>query len=172
MGMLGINWLFDKCEPLIERVCKKVSSRLPDRLITTDGDPYLHRFYLHKKPREGFRQYLPSVYLHYFHRGDLDKALHNHPWKYSLSLVLTNGYLEDRRTKYGVIRRLLRSGSVNFIRANDYHKVTLLDPSKGSWTLFVSGPRVQDWCFWDPARPGKQPVPWRIYLKKEAWLTN
>jgi len=172
--MLGINWLFEKCEPLLEEACQRLSTRLDDRLITTDGDPYLHRFYLYRRAREGLKQYLPSVYLHYFHRGDLDRALHNHPWSYSFSLVLTNGYMEDRHTKYGVIRRLLRPGSINFIRANDYHKVALLNEKKGSWTLFVSGPRVQDWCFWDPSRPETKPIPWQLYVdaRDDPWLTN
>lgn len=173
--MLGINWLFKKCEPLIESACQWLSAGSEDWLIDTDGSPYLHRYYIYRRAREGFRQYLPSIYLHYFYRGDLDRSLHSHPWGYSLSLVLTNGYLEDRRTKYGVIRRLKLPGSFNFIRANDYHKVTLLDESKGAWTLFISGPRVQeDWTFWDPNRPHLSPIHHKDYAraKDNPWLTN
>jgi hypothetical protein len=162
-----VSKVFESAENLISGACRKVSSRLPNQLFCTELEPYLHRFYIFRRSMLSwdFAKYLPSIYLHYFHRGDQDTALHNHPWGYSASLVLTNGYLEDRWDPHNkvVIKRELKPGSINVIRANDFHRVDLRDPSKGAWTLFVSGPRVQDWSFWEPGKDEK-PIPWREFV--------
>jgi hypothetical protein len=163
----AINWLFEKSESLLIRGCKALGNRLPKFTIENEGAPYLSRFYLIRKGRSdddfdeegvaGFREkklnkYL-SVYLHYFHRGDEDASLHNHPWRRSYSLILTNGYREERwdsKTKT-VITRTLRPGSINRIMADDFHRVELLDPTRGAWTLFFTGSRVKEpWGFWWP----------------------
>lgn len=114
------------------------------RLIEVGGDPYLLRLYLmHWK-----RDLLPGVFLHCFLRGDNDRDLHNHPWKWALSVILTGGYVEERRDDAGEVhRRTVRPGAVNLIRANDFHRVELLDDR--CWTLFIAGPRLQQWGFWN-----------------------
>ncbi len=111
------------------------------RIIEIDGDPYLLRFYIKKNG------ILPGVYLHYFFRGDGDRDLHNHPWDISGSLILTGGYSEERLTPGTAIvkRRNIRPGTINIIRANDFHRVDLLDGP--AWTIFVSGGLSQDWGF-------------------------
>lgn len=155
--MSVINRLFERFEPFMVRACATASRFARNRrTFYTDTDPYLTRFYLTKHSREEGvvdPQKLLGVYLHYFHRGDVDYALHNHPWHWSFSLILTNGYLEQRwdpKTR-SIQTRKVRPGSVNVIRANDFHRVDLLDPSKGAWTLFFSGRRVrEEWGFWLP----------------------
>lgn len=131
------------------------------RLITNlDGDPYLLRVYL--TPR--WFKYRPM--LHYFFRSDGDRALHNHPWKKSFSLILTHGYDEERLDHPPdecdaplVVKRTLRPGNINVIKANDFHRATLREPVEfdldsgcfvgGCWTFFLAGEREQDWGFWD-----------------------
>lgn len=145
------------------------------RIITTNekvlADPYLMRVYLAPQREEleaqlsmlgvppayaRYIQYMPRPYLHYFFRGDDDRAYHNHPWKRSLSLILIGGYIEHvwnfelKRS----LSRLFTPGKVNYLKRGTYHRAELL-PGKKTWTLFVSSGRVQasdgfDWEFYDP----------------------
>ena len=145
------------------------------RIITTNekvlADPYLMRVYLTPE-REllearlydlgvpGFlarqMRYMPRPYLHYFFRGDDDRAFHNHPWKRSLSVILIGGYIEhtwDFQLERS-FSRLLMPGQVNLLKRGTYHRVELL-PGEKCWTLFTSMGRVQesdgqDWDFYDP----------------------
>lgn len=145
------------------------------RIITTNekvlADPYLMRVYLSPE-RERLEAYLemlgvpgalanhirhmPRPYLHYFFRGDDDRAYHNHPWRRSFSLILLGGYLEH---SWDFTRKLATSslflpGNVNYLKRNSYHRVELL-PDQKCWTLFVSTGRVAakdgtDWNFYEP----------------------
>lgn len=53
------------------------------------GDPYLTRWFI----VGGLESQGRRVYLHYFHRGDQERALHDHPWAFT-SLVIWPGYYE------------------------------------------------------------------------------
>ena len=155
----------------VETVCERVGALVPFRIFGEPDDPYLGRHYLFRKswaPRV-VREYLPSFYLHYFFRGDQDVELHNHPWKISFSLILTNGYVEERRTPAGIVRRVLKPGSINVIRESDYHRVKLIDPTKGAWTLFVAGSRVNDdWTFWHPIEG--RITNWQEFVKQRTHI--
>jgi hypothetical protein len=124
--------------------------RLPLRMrvITNDdGAPYLGRIYLLR----AFRSVLPGVFLHRFFRSDGDRELHNHPWKWAVSLVLAGGYREERlEDKYGspIVERVLRPGRLNFIRGSTFHRVELLDEERGAWSLFIAGPRPDAGTTW------------------------
>lgn len=123
-------------------------------------DPYLLRVYLTPE-RERLTEYfgtklsnaLPRVYLHRFFRGDEDRAVHSHPWRHAVSLILTGGYEEFRwmpLTREFEVRHLT-PGKINYIRRNDYHRVELY-AKQGCWTLFLSMGRVmesngKDWNF-------------------------
>ena len=151
---------------MIEWLLKKLVVRLKSRTIETDGRPYLTRWYLWPgAPRTGGDQVTPqsrfAVFIHFFHRGDGDRELHNHPWSNSVSLILTGGYVEEREHEI----RTLRPGMLNFIKSDDFHRVELLKPEKGCWTIFVAGKGVQDWGF--KARGSNVFVPWREYLGGE-----
>lgn len=150
-------------------------ARYGTRVITTNdqvlADPYLMRVYLtpeREKLQEqlsslgvpaayaNYIRYMPRPYLHYFFRGDDDRAYHNHPWKRSLSFILIGGYIEHvwnfelKRS----LSRLFTPGKVNYLKRGTFHRAELL-PGEKAWTLFVSTGRVQaadgtDWDFYDP----------------------
>lgn len=101
-----------------------------------DGSLYLRRIYL-----------LPFVYLHLIAQADADRHLHNHPWKWARSLILTGGYLEQRGASgsrfFGHWRRPWSWVRLN---GNTYHRIALVE--RNTWTLFIAGPRVKSWGFW------------------------
>lgn len=163
------------------------SRHTPPRVITGVGEdkdtPYLTRYFLFRRrgpTTEGMEHDGPppkwGLYLHHFHRGDLDRELHNHPWAWAYSLVLKNGYSEERRgAAHGnrfyprcafpgccdkVTRRIVRPWTLNRISANDFHRVDL--PFGEAWTLFLVGPVVQSWGFWD--RNTRVFTPWKKFL--------
>lgn len=143
-----------------------IVERLPHRTISTGGDPYLTRWYLWPEgPRdvEDEGSDLPfAVFLHHFHRGDVDRDQHNHPWDLSVSIVLAGGYREER----GDETRVVLPGTVNVIRADDFHRVDLLNPGMGSWSLFVAGRKTGGWGFKDKATGAV--TPWHTYLASKA----
>ncbi len=153
LGALAYN------EATTVRKLETAVERLPSRTITTNGSPYLTRWYLWPEgPRDsdddenhyfGERSEhaaLPfAMFLHKFHRGDADRDQHNHPWDLSVAVVLAGGYREER----GDQTRVVLPGSVNVIRGDDFHRVDLLNPSMGSWSLFVAGSKTCGWGFRD-----------------------
>lgn len=113
-----------------------LTDRLPAREIRgPHGEPYLERYSL--GGLFGWR-----AYIHRFRASDPDRGLHDHPWGWSASLILTGGYSEVRA---GAMRRLF-PGQVNIIRGRDFHRI-LIDDGAEAWTLFVHGPRVKGWGF-------------------------
>lgn len=159
-------------QKLVIKLLKKLVIRLPSRTITgLDGTPYLTRWYLWPgKPRtdgDGDALALPfAVFVHFFHRGDEDRDPHNHPWNISAAFVLAGGYREER----GDCVRTFKPGSVNIIRKDDYHRVDLLDPANGSWSLFVAGRNVSSWGFRDD-RTGEH-IPHREYLARKFGVSS
>jgi hypothetical protein len=138
--------------------------------IETDGDPYLTRVLLTRALGIGRRLGF-GVFLHHFHRPDQDRWPHNHPWKWGVSIILSGSYDETRLRGISVERETGQSFQVttskrvrwfNRLSGTDYHKVEHLHGDV--WTLFITGPRVQDWGFLVEDRH----VPWRDYLKKES----
>jgi hypothetical protein len=144
--------------------------------------PYLSRYYLFGRPTrksggqpfdEKGNPYEDTVwphggwglYLHKFHRGDDDKALHSHPWAWALSLILVGGYDEDRRNNESLLihRKWVSPGSLNLITQDDYHRVDLRG-GRTCWSLFLAGPKVDSWNFWDP-ETGRT-VHWRQFIKE------
>ncbi len=114
------------------------------RRIDLDGNRYLERYLVGQR-------FGVTAYLHRFVAGDGDRNVHDHPWNWSLSLVLAGGYTEERLvrldansgwlTKY----RRLRPGSVNLLRASSFHRITRPEPE--TWTLFLHTPKVREWGF-------------------------
>lgn len=155
----------DVAAALMERVSR---GDLPERLIARDdGAPYLRRYYLGGRDSERF-----GVFLHRFESSDSTQELHAHPWLWSHSVILSGVYLEERMTMphgarlsnlavWGhipdrwdwfkelapVVKRIYRPGDVNIIEASDIHRIELVDGPV--WTLFVHGPRTQEWGFVD-----------------------
>lgn len=121
-----------------------------------DGSPYLTRYFLLLKDRV-----FGNLFLHHFHSSDMDYdsdgeggityLLHNHPFKWSVSFVLSGGYTEERRDQYGLVyTRIVKPFTFNFISDKVFHRVQLLDEKKGAWTLFLTGSRKnKSWGFWN-----------------------
>jgi hypothetical protein len=173
---------------LLERAINCIEPRLPRPRIIADQagtSKYLSRYYLTGRPTmpdgsEPFDagQARPgavwpkspfSIYLHHIHRGDEDRQLHNHPWAWSFSLILSGGYLEERRIKNGVVRRTLAPLVIHWIGHDTFHRIDTLGKS-GAWTLFVVGPKVSGWGFWD--RATGELTEWRAFLDRkrgEGW---
>jgi hypothetical protein len=173
---------------LARRIVETIAGWLPPPRVIYDHEgksPYLSRYYLKGRPtmpdgsdpfgpdgapkREAVWREGIGIYLHKFHRGDDDEALHNHPWVWSRSLVLVGGYVEERRiwlnppAFFQVERRIVRPPSWNKIDADDFHRVDLIE--KDCWSLFISGPKTgKSWGFWD--RWTSQFWPWREFITK------
>lgn len=142
------------------RFVRWLASKLQRRdIITEDGALYLSRYrVLGWMPGSDWRWPF-SVYLHRFHLPDQDEALHNHPWKWAVSLILTGEYLEVQPDTW-----LWREpGSIRVIRDTDYHRVDRLRGE--TWTLFITGPKVKSWGF---MVPGRGHVPWRERLAERG----
>lgn len=133
--------------------------------ITTDGSPYLTRILLSRllklKDKLGV-----GVYIHKFHRPDIDQHLHNHPWKWAFSVILSGSYTEERFVDVVsngglaplTVSKTRRVRWFNKLTDADYHKVETLHGDV--WTLFITGPRTQDWGFLVDG----EHVPWKKYL--------
>lgn len=122
--------------------------------ISRGKEPYLDRYY------PGPDSDTLGWYLHKFWSGDLGGEVHNHPWSWCLSIILTEGYREIRY----LASRSERQGSrffltdrqdvthlpfgVNILNSNDMHRVILLS-KRPVWTLFIHGPRTSTWGFAD-----------------------
>jgi hypothetical protein len=104
------------------------------------------------------------IYLQQFHGPD-DEGHHNHPARWSFSLVLWGSYTEERlhADVIGTHTETRRVRWFNFLRSQAYHRITALHPRRpgGSvWTLFFVGPTQLDadgnepagWGFWIPGR--------------------
>lgn len=109
--------------------------------------PYMARIYL--TPWWFPRQ----VFLHRILLSD--NGIHNHPYKWSCSLILTGGYLETRKWRESTLGFgwCLQENSpkrwLNWIPAGAFHAIAL---DQGPvWTLFFCGPRDRDWGFLDSA---------------------
>ena len=144
-------------ETLITEALERMAMAFPGRVIPRQGqkgpEPYLHRHYLRKADVENH-----GLFLHRFVASDDAGELHNHPWEWSRSFILSGSYREIRAhgsadrsakpTRYTLVEReerILSAGDVNFLGWFDFHRVELLTPEV--WTIFVHGPRIQTWGF-------------------------
>lgn len=142
----------------------------PPRVIDRSGKkPYIVRYYLIGGDKETGRsstetrwysRFFSELFLQHFKRSDDTWQLHNHPWRWAGSIILRRGYLEERRSDktaggakgdhvtyafHSVYLRAVRW--YNFLRHDTFHRVEL---DRGeAWTLFLAGPKVQDWGFWN-----------------------
>ena len=156
---------------MIRKLLKRITRRMQCRVIVgTNDEPYLERYYLGgwtpwNSGNSKLFSWLPGAMFHRFVRGDEDRELHNHPWKWSISLILAGGYQEERMMKGGKVTTFkVMPGSINFIRDNDYHRVDLLE--EDCWTLFITGPKTQSWGFLN--RETLTVTPWREFIRNKG----
>lgn len=115
---------------MIVRFLMWLTARLPVEIITHEGVPFLERYYLGRLP--GWQ-----LYLHRFIASDPD-GLHDHPWRFGVSILLAGYYLEEDR--YG-IRRVRW---INFVPGTKFHRVIL---PRQCWSLFAHTARCKSWGF-------------------------
>ena len=83
-----------------------------------------------------------GLYVHHICGRD-HESLHNHPWKWSVALVLAGWYVEERATVTGQpMRRVVRAGRVNRISQDTFHRIDDVSP-RGAWTFYLHGVRAQ-----------------------------
>lgn len=110
--------------------------------ITLDGELYLSRLNLIKTP-------LFSLKLHWIHRPDPDRDLHDHPWWFA-SFVLRGGYVEYLSEHPRIFKgRPKRVRWFNFKNKETAHRIAEVAPK--TLTLILTGPkdRKKDWGFYD-----------------------
>lgn len=106
--------------------------------IGRNGDPYLTRWDILGTRFTG----RANLFLHQFHRGDYEGALHDHPWSF-WSLILWGGYFEV--TEHG--ERWYPPLSLLRRPAEWRHRVKLA-PDRKAWSLVWTGRKVRKWGFW------------------------
>jgi hypothetical protein len=129
-------------------------------ILASDGSDYIRRWYLSGKPQPTDGTWQVTGPEHYIHQilqsDDTTRGLHNHPWRWAISIIIWRGYYEDRldlndlsgRHVHGipVRRRRFWPGMINIIRETDFHRIELVN-GKPAWTLFLTGPRIKGWGF-------------------------
>ena len=130
---------------VMNRLLFKFSAYLRCRVIRgPKQEPYLERYHLLRLP------FGIHVYLHRFVASDPGRALHNHPWRSALSLVLCGQYNETRlgnsEQKYSLIKRQIQAGKLNYISGKVYHRINL-QPGQEAWTLFIHTASHRSWGF-------------------------
>lgn len=141
-----------------------LTDRLPMLPIHgADGSVYLERYTLADLSNHG------HVYINRFLRPDEDLELHGHPWA-AMSFVLLGSFREERRTgappTYGVTTIEHHAGEAYIIADDDYHRVELI--TQEVWTLFVTGPHLHSWAFWD--RTSGRYTPQREFIESKGLI--
>lgn len=128
----------------------------PDFIIGDPIDPYMFRWYITPKIR-----WLPKIYLHKFWKSDDDRALHDHPWMFYVSLILQGSYKEMTQT--GVKR--YKAGTLLFRWGKSPHRIIV---DENEWhrpmTIFFAAPHIRTWGFYCK----KGWIPWYDFVKPTA----
>ncbi len=123
----------------------KISAYLRCRVIRGENnEPYLERYHLLRLP------FGIHIYLHRFVASDPGRALHNHPWRSALALVLSGKYQETRLSStvngQQLNNRVIKAGRLNYISGKIYHRINL-PPEGEAWTLFIHTASHRSWGF-------------------------
>lgn len=123
----------------VDRFLYRLTAGLPARLINIDGRPYLERYFV-------ARILGVTVYLHRFVSPDRERHLHNHPWGWGRAVVLSGGYDEEVVTDLcpavgpsGCVTETRRIRWYNRVDGAHFHRIA--NAERGTWTLFMHGPR-------------------------------
>lgn len=106
---------------------------------------------------------LPSVRIHHIVRRDIDRHLHNHPWRKARTIILDGWYVEHVGDVYGNRRRLFWFKDDTQEMGHDhFHKITSVSPG-GVYTMFITWGGSEGWGF---LMDDDSVMPWREYVEK------
>lgn len=105
----------------MKRLLHWIASFLPCRIISDNGQPYLERYYV-------VTLFGVRFYLHRFVGSDPARGLHDHPWRWARSIILSGWYYEERRDG----RRKVRW--YNKLAGDNFHRVILPSAFLHGWT--------------------------------------
>jgi len=112
-----------------------------------------------------------GVYIHFIYREDLDRDLHDHPWKF-WRMVLKGGYHEaynpNPESPWKVRSQTHLPFRPTFFPTDHSHRITWVKP--GTVTLVLVGRKTRTWGFWVPV-DGEYPyhgiVPTAVAMQAE-----
>jgi hypothetical protein len=120
------------------------------REIPREDGRYLTRWSLRRQLPTGGGGW--RAYVHRFWAHDIET--HNHPWRWSFSIILWGSYTETYADLVNGDLGPLRTRRVrwfNWIPETRFHQITELHGAV--WTLFFAGPlHRKSWGFWVPGR--------------------
>lgn len=136
--------MFAKLFTRIAKRLERVMYRRPDFAVGGWERPYLLRWWLVKRNK------VANAYLHKFFRSDDDRAHHDHPWLFNITIMVKGRYLEHTIRKGGVhVVKEYKAGSVRFRWGGSPHRIEIL-PGETAVTVFLTGPIVRMWGFHCP----------------------
>ena len=116
-------------------------------LVIEQAEPYLERWIFWC----GF-----SIRIHKFHKGDDDRAFHDHPWWFVT--IPIKSYLELTPNQEA---QTIKAGRPHYRKATHQHIVQLKD-EKPTWTLIITGLKQREWGFWSGTR----------FTEAEEWMSQ
>lgn len=125
--------------------------------VSLNGSPYLERWFI---AIAGW-----TFRLHRFHRGDEDRAMHDHPWAF-WTFPFT-GYYERYATDFN------RSSAIRYVKPWRFHyrprlfRHIVLHPNGKTpwWTFVIAAAKTDSWGFWPSPR---EFIPWRKWHGKNG----
>jgi hypothetical protein len=109
-----------------------------------DPAPIIRRWTLLETPFFGIK-------IHHILRSDpLKRGFHDHPWSF-VSLCLGSRYVDNILGPEGRIRQ--KTKRLVFHKSTTPHRIEL-PPDAKCWTLFITGPRRNDWRIIPPEEAG------------------
>lgn len=149
------------CQPAIRDRLFAIARRDPDfHLMSPDGSVvYMHRFWLFNRIGADYTRkyrFIPfSIRIHYVMSPDLDRHLHDHPYKAWL-WIMKGGYDEVRVapptlddpnwSRDNMVEHRRMPGDFVRLHQGQFHKITKLHQG-GSMSLFVIGRYIGPWGF-------------------------
>ena len=113
---------------MIRRLLLAYSNMRPVKVISDNGRRYLERYFV-------CSAFGVRVYLHRFVGSDPDRGLHDHPWAWAISLILSGWYIEEtRRTDDDGMRTV---HFFNFLTGDTFHRVVLPQSQSEVWSLYI-----------------------------------
>jgi len=125
---------------MIKRLLFELTKNMPCELIKIRNKPHLERYFIAKCLGVSF-------YIHRFVGDDVERYMHNHPWQWGRSFILTGGYSQDvvvdmchEVEDTGCITKRKKVFVMNKVDHNLFHRI--VDVKKNTFTFCIHGPSV------------------------------